>query len=304
MAEESSQTLLEVRGLSASLPDGAHLQNVSFEVPAGAVVVVFSEPLEAGALLLDCLCGAARPQKGDIRVGGADVAGLCADERQLISGLRGPAVFPEGVTAGELLEQLALLLNQPGAGKKRLADLGLEEQGNAFLRTLGPENQQLVRLASAGLGEPRVLVAERIDRDLSPVRCRLAGRLVKDVRDRGGAVVFTTDNMETAEAVCTQVLVLKDGQLVAYDTPENLILAQDNWMRVEVFTDNELAVSKFDALEYVHRAVEHGNRYALFVKNEFESVRRLLGFFDKEGVGVKDLRTYRSTLSDVVWELL
>ncbi len=304
MTAEAPQPLIEAQGLSASRLDGTCLQDLSFAVPPGAVVAVISEPLASGRLLMDCICGAAQATAGSVTVCGKAPADLSAADRQKLTTLRGPAAFPDSVTVRELLEQLSLLLGDTKPLSDVLTEFGVDNVADIGLRDLNAESQQLVRLACATVGTPSVLLAEKLDDNLSPVKRRAAYRFIKDLRDTGGAVLFTTDNMETTEAVCNRVLVLREGKLVAYDTPENLILAKDNWMRVEVFTDSELELPKISDLDYVHRVVGHGNRCDIFVNNEFDSVRKVIGFLDSENIDIRDLRTYRSTLSDVVWELL
>lgn len=303
MSSEPIESVVEVSGLSATFGSDTAIADISFSLKPGTVAALVTEPLGSGALLLDCLCGLCAPSEGSIRIDGVELSPGHSTNSFPVSMVRGKASFPAGVTVGELLGQLALLLGGADAGQL-LEDFGLGSVADSLLRDLNAENQHVVRLACSWLGSPKLVVYEGVDRDLSPPRRRLINRLLREKRNTGAAIVFTAGSIDVAEAICNHVLVIKGDKLVACDTPENLILAKENWMRVEVLTDDDLSLEGIVGLDCVNRVVQHGNRYDVFVHNQFDSVRQLLGFLDQEGIAVRDLRTYRSTLSDVVWELL
>ena len=302
MPAEPIESVLDVSALSAAAGSDVAISDISFSLKPGTVAALITEPLESGALLLDCLCGLQPASSGTITVGGVD-ASSSGIPGASVSMVRGKGAFPTGVTVGELLGQLALLLGESDSAGL-LEEFGLSPVADRLLRDLNAENQHLVRLACSWLGGPKLVVYEGVDRDLSPPRRRLVNRLLRDKRTSGAAIIFTAESMDVAEAICNYVLVIKGDKLVACDTPENLVLAKENWMRVEILTVDELSLEKIGGLDCVNRVVQHGNRYDVFVHNQFDSVRQVMGFLDEEGIGVRDLRTYRSTLSDVVWELL
>jgi len=303
MPSEPIESVVDVSGLSATVGSDAAIADISFSLKPGTVAAVVTEPLESGALLLDCLCGLHTPSGGTIRINGVELSPGNSAAGFPVSVVRGKAAFPAGVTVEELVGQLALLLEDPNAGQL-LEDFGLGSVANSLLRDLNAETQHVVRLACSWLGSPELVVYEGVDRDLSPPRRRLINRLLREKRNAGAAIVFTAESIDVAEAICNHILVIKGDKLVACDTPENLILAKENWMRVEILTDDDLSLEGIGGLDCVNRVVQHGNRYDVFVHNQFDSVRQLLSFLDQEGISVRDLRTYRSTLSDVVWELL
>jgi len=281
------------------------LTDVSFSVAPGTIAAVAAEPLEFGSLLIDCIGGAHPVSGGEIRVGGTRVApGLPAGALPL-SIIRGPGHFPEGVTVREWLEQIAMLLGDDAASVDSVIErLDLRDAEQKPLTALNVEEKQLVRLGAGALGKPAVILVDRLDRDLAPQRRRVVSRFVNELRRAGTSMVFTSETVEMLEAVCSLVVVIKDGRVAKCDTPENLVLSGQQWMRIEVFSDSNVDVDKLGDVECVDRVVQHGSKYAVFAKNEFASVRTVLGFLDEAGADVSDLRTYRATLADVLWELL
>jgi ABC-2 type transport system ATP-binding protein len=75
-------------------------------------------------------------------------------------------------------------------------------------------NQQRLNLGIALLGRPEVLILDEPTASLDPRQRRRLWDLAARVRERQGAVVFATQNLEEVEHVATRVVVLLDGALV------------------------------------------------------------------------------------------
>ena len=303
MGEKPTQPLIEAVNLCASLRDGTALEDVTFSLPAGTVTVLVSAPAKAATLLLDCLSGLVQPDSGTVRAAGVSPCSWSALDRRRVSIVRGRARFPYAVKACELLDQVSLLMEEPGGRERVEKEFELENISGTYLHTLGPEQQQMVRLASSVIGHPDVLLYDRPDRNLSPGKRRILGRMIKRCRGEHKAILFISDHPHMAEGVCNRVLVLKDGRLKALDTPEKLIHSHQKLMRIEVVTDTFVDSERIHALPTVKQVAQQGDTYELVVENHHDSVQQLLEFFSAEHVRLRDLRTQRSTLADAVIEL-
>jgi len=299
--EATDGMTLQVTGVTARAADGAPLENVSFRLEAGSAAAIISEPIGSAALLIDCVAGAASPTSGTVALpSGGNGKGALAKS---IGILRGEARFPQGVTTGELIEHIGLLRGEPNALGRLVDQFALGDAAGTPASKLGADLRQLTRLGCSTIGLPDLLLLDRADRDLPLPKRRLLHRMIRGQRERGGIALFSCDNLATVEAACTHVIVLRDGKLLACDTIDNLILSHQQWMRIEVLTDTELDLGTVSALDYVHHAVRHGDRYHIFAENKFTSVHRLLTHFDGQNVPLRDVHTFSSTLSDVITEL-
>jgi ABC-2 type transport system ATP-binding protein len=75
-------------------------------------------------------------------------------------------------------------------------------------------NQQRLNLAIALLGQPEVLLLDEPTASLDPRQRRRLWDVAAQVRERGGAVVFATQNLEEMEHFASRVVVLLDGSVV------------------------------------------------------------------------------------------
>ena len=126
------------------------------------------------------------------------------------------------LTPRENLELFARLegVPDPGAAASRLVDVGELPDDGRLSAELSLGNQQRLNLAVALLADPDVLLLDEPTSALDPRQRRRFWELARAVRDRGGAVVFVTQNLEELERFADRVVVLLDGRLVFDGTAE------------------------------------------------------------------------------------
>lgn len=95
-----------------------------------------------------------------------------------------------------------------------LADLGLDDLDLGIrLSNLNPAVQQLVAIARAMVGEPRVLLLDEPTSSLDPPAVQRLFRIIATLRDRGVAVVFVSHFLEQVYAISDRMTVLRDGKV-------------------------------------------------------------------------------------------
>ena len=82
--------------------------------------------------------------------------------------------------------------------------------------------QQRLGIAQALVGSPRLLMLDEPTSALDPVGRRVVRDLLRDLRERGIAVVLNSHLLSEVELVCDRVAILVDGQVVARGTPGEL----------------------------------------------------------------------------------
>jgi ABC-2 type transport system ATP-binding protein len=95
----------------------------------------------------------------------------------------------------------------------RIADVGMRR-----LETLSKGNQQKVQYIATILHDPDVLLMDEPFVGLDPVNVAMLKTAFLEMRDRGKTLVFSTHQLETAEALCDSVAIIDHGRLVASGT--------------------------------------------------------------------------------------
>jgi ABC-2 type transport system ATP-binding protein len=209
--------ILRARGVSRRFGRDVALAPTDVAVEAGEVVALVGPNGAGKSTLLALLAGALEPSEGAVeRADGVRIG--WAPQR--------PAFYGR-LTPRENLELFARLEGEadPAAAAARLlAAFELPDTGRAS-GALSVGNRQRLNLAIALLGSPRVLLLDEPTASLDPAQRQRLWERVDGVRERGGAVVFATQNLEEVAGHADRVVKLEDGRLVFDGEPADAVLA-------------------------------------------------------------------------------
>jgi ABC-2 type transport system ATP-binding protein len=201
------------------------VDDVSFNVERGAVVGLLGPNGSGKSTLMRCLIGFFSPTAGRIRVNGVDVAERpIAARRQLGYLPEHVMLYPE-LTVRRYLGFVAGMKGLRGAKRRAAVSTALEQCGLADVASrhtgkLSKGYRQRVGLAQALLGDPELLVLDEPTVGLDPVQTVELRSLVRGLAGR--TVLLSTHILSEAAALCSQVVILKQGRLVAVDSPDEL----------------------------------------------------------------------------------
>jgi fluoroquinolone transport system ATP-binding protein len=157
-----------------------------------------------------------------------------------------PAAFPR-LTVRENLAAFAALYRPVPDPEEALAAVGLAGVADRRAAALSKGMRMRLNLARAILHRPDVLFLDEPTSGLDPVNAA-AVRAV--IRAQAGAVFLTTHDMPAVDELCDRVAFLRDGEIVALDTPRNLRLAYGRpSVVVEYGRDGELCRAEFPAAD-------------------------------------------------------
>ena len=212
--------MLEVRGLHAGYGAVPVLRAIDFEARAGEVLLVLGRNGAGKTTLLRAIAGFVKPSCGTVALEGRDLAGL-APEAVARKGLRlvldGHRVFPRLSVADNL--RLGGAINPSRGRARELTEEILElfpilrERYKALARDLSGGQQQMLALAQAFIGEPKVLLCDEPSLGLALAIMPPIMSFLKRWAARGAAIVIVEQQIELALAVADRVLVLEQGEI-------------------------------------------------------------------------------------------
>jgi ABC-type multidrug transport system ATPase subunit len=199
--------LLSARGVARRYGRVVALAPTTLDIERGEAVALIGPNGAGKSTLLSILAGALEPTEGAIESGNA--------VRRVGWVPQSPAHYSR-LTPRENLELFARLEEVPDADEtadRFLRLLELPDDGR-LTSQLSAGNQQRLNLAVALLGHPEVLLLDEPTASLDPRQRRRLWDVAGQVRERDGAVVFATQNLEELEHFATRVVVLLDGAVV------------------------------------------------------------------------------------------
>lgn len=295
--------MLELIDLRRRFDQVVALDGLSFEVPEGRIVGFVGRNGSGKTTTMRIALGVLDADSGEVRWRGAPVGpearrrfGYMPEERGLYPKMR-------------VLEQLVYLARLHGVPKdvaaRRAGELteALELLGGPRdrIETLSLGNQQRVQLAAALVHDPEVLVLDEPFSGLDPVGVDvLADVLVREARERGAAVVFSSHQLELVERLCDEVVLIEKGRVVARGTIGELRASRArNLWEVAVVGDR---ASWWDVLPGV-RAVEEADGAVVLELDEGVDPQRVLDLARAEG-DVGRFGPVRASLAELFREVV
>lgn len=228
---------LHVEGLRAAYDRLEVLHDVSVTVEPGHLVALVGANGAGKSTLLRAVSGLLRPTAGTVRLGGADVTRLGAEQiaaRGLAHVPENRLVFPSLTVEDNLQLGGWLRMRDKGYAARRAAALELfprlADRINLPAGALSGGEQQMLAMARALMAEPSVIVLDEPSLGLAP---KVVGEIVAALRhlrdDRGLAVLLVEQNVRAAFLVADHVVVMDRGRVVAEGSPAEL--ARDDRVR-------------------------------------------------------------------------
>jgi ABC-2 type transport system ATP-binding protein len=305
-AEPEAEAAVSVRGLEKSYGSVCALAGVDLDVAHGTVLGLLGPNGAGKTTIIRILTTLLRPDAGSARVAGLDVVHDAARLRERI-GLAGQyAAVDENLTGLENLTMVGRLYGESrAAAKHRGAELlerfELVEAANRPTKTYSGGMRRRLDLAAELVARPPVLFLDEPTTGLDP-RSRLQlWETIEGLVAEGTTVLLTTQYLDEADRLATEIAVIDHGRVLAGGTPDEL-KDRVGGERLEVRLDQAAhaaeAVEALGSMSDEPPAVD-GDLVSVGVRRRagaiIDAVRRL----DEAGVGVDDIALRRPTLDDV-----
>jgi ABC-2 type transport system ATP-binding protein len=219
--------MIEVKGLVKTYGAKRAVDGISFTVRRGEILG-FLGPNGAGkSTTMKMITGFLRPDAGSALVDGIDVtADPVAVKRRLGYLPESAPAYPE-MTVGEFLGFIAEVRGFRAAAARRaqvdraVALTHLESVRHQTIETLSKGYKQRVGFAQALLHDPPALILDEPTDGLDPNQKNEVRSLIKSMA-AAKAVILSTHILEEVEAICTRVIIISQGRVVADETPAQL----------------------------------------------------------------------------------
>lgn len=227
LAGDSSQAA-EVKDLWFAYSGSNHIiKGVTLSMEQGLITTILGASGSGKTTLLKLIKGILRPQRGSVRVLGADISasGMKKDLNRQVAyipqqlGLVRSLTVMESALTGALgrSSTLASLVSSfprdiVDEAEEVLNDLGIGHKSHEKVFNLSGGERQRVAIARALMQRPKLLLADEFVSQLDPVTSRDIMNSVKGIVDKGVTVVMTTHELDIVSQYGDAVVVLRGGE--------------------------------------------------------------------------------------------
>ena len=232
--------MIDVKGLVKTYGSKRAVDGVSFTVKRGEILG-FLGPNGAGkSTTMKMITGFVRPDSGTASVDGIDVLeDPVAVKRKLGYLPESAPAYPE-MTVAEFLGFIAEVrgFREPKVLRfqvdRAIALTHLASVRHQTIETLSKGYKQRVGFAQALLHDPPVLILDEPTDGLDPNQKNEVRTLIRSMAVEK-AVILSTHILEEVEAICTRVVIISEGRIVADETPAALLARKPGARMDEIF---------------------------------------------------------------------
>ena len=246
--------MIEVSHLSKQYGSHPAIENLSFTVEDGQIYGLLGPNGAGKSTIMNILTSYLAPTSGEVKVAGSGLPEEAQQAKACVGYLpEQPPLYPE-MTVQEYLMFAAELKGVKKVQRKEQVlkaarRTGLESVLPRLIRSLSKGYRQRVGIAQALLGSPKLIILDEPTVGLDPAQVIEIRKLIQEL-GRAHTVILSSHILSEVQAVCSRVLILSKGKLVAEGTPEELgeKLNPGSCLRATVLGDRKTVLEAVQAV--------------------------------------------------------
>ena len=218
--------MVEVSHLSKNYGSHPAIRDLTFSVADGQVYGLLGPNGAGKSTIMNILTSYLTPTGGEVKVAGFSLPEQAQQAKACVGYLpEQPPLYPE-MTVQEYLDFAAELKGVKKAQRREQVQqaarrTGLDQVMPRLIRSLSKGYRQRVGIAQALLGSPQLIILDEPTVGLDPAQVIGIRKLIREL-GKTHTVILSSHILSEVQAVCSQVLILSKGHLVAVGAPEQL----------------------------------------------------------------------------------
>jgi ABC-2 type transport system ATP-binding protein len=303
-------SMVTVDNLHKRYGDVHAVDGISFEIQRGEIFGLLGPNGAGKTTTINVLCTYAEPTAGEVAVAGHSVIAEPEAVKRAIGVVpQDIALYPD-LNAVENLRFFGRMYDVPRARlEQRIADLlqlvNLTEHARRRVEHYSGGMKRRLNLAAGLLSEPRFLMLDEPTVGVDPQSRNAIFENIQALNQEGLTILYTTHYMEEAELLCHRVAIMDEGQIIALDTPQNLINTLGTGL-IHIGVKEELddqASAYLQALPQVKRVVYRDNTLAFETVDAQHALLQIIGVFNETDTTMTSLEILEPNLESVFIQL-
>ncbi|WP_027108969.1 ABC transporter ATP-binding protein [Lacticigenium naphthae] len=231
--------MLEVKQLKKSFGDLIAVDQLDFTIKKGEIMGIIGQNGSGKTTTFRLILDLLQPDTGTVLWNGKpfrkkeyDSVGYLPEERGLY-----PKVSIE--------DQIVYFAQLRGKKKKEIIPL-IDEWMEKFqvkgkrtdkVKTLSKGNQQKVQLICTLIHEPELIILDEPFSGLDPVNAGLLELGIKEAKEKGASIIFSSHNMNNVEEICDSLIMLRDGEMILKGSVQSI---REQFGRTKIFLETPI----------------------------------------------------------------
>ncbi|MCC3763058.1 ABC transporter ATP-binding protein [Glycomyces sp. TRM65418] len=289
---------VEIRDLSCRYGSFTAVDRVSFAVGPGELFALLGTNGAGKTTTIETAIGMRRPAAGSARVLGRDPYRHRRDLAGAVAVIGQETGFADDLTAAETIKLWTDLHRLPSQSDALLERVDLAHRAAVRVGALSGGERRRLDLALALATSPTVLFADEPTTGLDPASRRRTWGLLRELTQRGTAVVLTTHYLDEAAELADHVAIMDRGRIARFGTVAEITAAYEARISMRPKPFDPLALPALAG----RTSVDDGLLTVRTTELQAD-LHRLLDWAARTGVDLADLKAGPATLDEIFAEL-
>ncbi|CAM3815320.1 ABC transporter ATP-binding protein [Mesobacillus thioparans] len=291
--------IVDVKEIKKRYGSFTAVRGVSFQVKKGEIFGLLGPNGAGKTTTIEMLVGLRKPDKGTATLSGYDVIKEVNKVKEVIGvQLQSTSLF-ELLKVEEILHLYGSFYPTHVDINGLIEDMLLTEKRNDRIKGLSGGQKQRLAIALALIHDPDIVFLDEPTTGLDPQARRTLWDIVLRLKERGKTIILSTHYMDEAHVLCDRIGIMDQGELIALDTPMNLVKKLQSTSSVEFHLSNPPEQDWFLKMEGVKEVSIKENFVQLYTDDVQVTLTSLIHASEEHQFKIEDLQTRSATLEDV-----
>lgn len=300
------KTVLSVRNLTKSFHNNQVLKGIGFDVYQGEVLCILGPNGAGKSTTINILTAALGSDGGTVNFKGRPIGSDLRAYKQCMGIVPQDLALYEELSAERNLRFFASLYGLHGAALNRATDealafAGLSDRRGDKVKTFSGGMKRRLNIACAIAHHPELVIMDEPTVGIDPQSRNHILDSIKELRNGGMTVIYTTHYMEEVEAISSRILILDNGAIVAAGTKETLKenVENEKHYRIEVEENGKIDKDTFFAIEGVKAVKIDGNTIEITSLKGVENLDCIIALLTERGERIRNITSESASLETV-----
>jgi ABC-2 type transport system ATP-binding protein len=291
--------MVDVKGLVKQYGSFTAVKGISFQVEKGEIFGLLGPNGAGKTTTIEMLVGLRKPEEGTATLAGFDVKKEVNKVKEVIGvQLQSTSLF-ELLKVREILNLYGSFYPSHVNIDELIEDMLLSEKRDARIKGLSGGQKQRLAIALALIHDPNIVFLDEPTTGLDPQARRTLWDIVLRLKARGKTVILSTHYMDEAHVLCDRIGIMDQGELIALDTPTNLVKKLQSTSTVEFHLSNPPEQEWFLKMDGVKEVSIKDTFVQLYTDDLQVALTSLIQASSEHQFKIEDLQTRLATLEDV-----
>lgn len=304
------KNIIEVKNLTKEYKNLKAVDNLSFEVKEGEILGLLGPNGSGKSTTINCLLSLLNYQAGTIKILNQEMTPTSYNLKQQIGVIfQDIAVFDE-LTVYENIDYFCgLYIQNKQTRSKYIEDainlVGLEHYKKFYPKQLSGGLLRRLNIACGIAHKPKIILLDEPTVAVDPQSRNNILEGIKQLRDNGATIIYTTHYMEEVEILCDRIIILDKGKLLAQGTTDELkeLANIDEKITVEVNNIADKVIEKIKKFKTVDEVILNSATLIVTYKKGKNNLEELINCLKENKVTYNRIFLERPTLNDVFLNL-